>query len=162
MTEPTDLPDDASQCIAMNRYNLRRFFGDFQVSVALFELLERGGGPPSVGVFGGIFIQYRIVAARDGGLNVYHFRCSLEAIKKQMPLAATLAKKVDPIAIRKAVTEFDRLFPNTDHVRHGIAHAGEVFKNPAAMKVHQQKQPHEGAGFAIGSGGWFQEALYER
>jgi hypothetical protein len=57
--------------------NLRHFSENFQISVALFEFLERGGGAPSVGVLGGIFTNYRIIAARDGALNIYHFKCSL-------------------------------------------------------------------------------------
>src|SRR5215212_7552350 len=89
---------DAYQCVSINRFNLRHFASEFQNSVALFELLERGGGPPSTGVFGGVFILYRIIAARDGALNVYHFKCCLEAIKKQLPDCPSLG--ANPVAIR--------------------------------------------------------------
>src|SRR4051812_12686370 len=82
-----DIPEaeqEAHACIAVNRLNLSRFFEEFQRSVRLFELLERGGGPPSAGVLGGEFIHYRIIAARDGALNIFHFGCALEAVRKQL------------------------------------------------------------------------------
>jgi hypothetical protein len=61
--------NDPEMCVYINYSNLHQFIQAFQKSVALFELLERGGGPPSTGVFGGVFIQYRIIAARDGALS---------------------------------------------------------------------------------------------
>ncbi len=64
---------DAYECIVLNRMNLFRFAQEFATSVALFEFLERGGQSPSAGVLGGEFIKWRIIAARDGALNVYHF-----------------------------------------------------------------------------------------
>ncbi len=81
----------------MNRANLSRFLEEFEISVALFELLERGGGPPSRGVLGGLFINYRIIAARDGAMNIFHFGCSLETIKKQLPACPRLAQKTDAL-----------------------------------------------------------------
>jgi hypothetical protein len=78
---------DAYGCIVANRANLFRFEHDLARSTALFEFLERGGGPPSAGVLGGEFTIWRMIAARDGALNIYHFGCSLDAIKKQLPTA---------------------------------------------------------------------------
>lgn len=142
--------------------NLRHFAEEFQRSVALFELLECGGGPPSVGVFGGEFIYYRIISARDGALNIYHFGCSLEAIKRQLPTCPSLAKKVNAITIRDALKQFEKYFPHCDNVRNAIAHAGELFNNPNSMKKHQQRTGHAGHGFSVSEGGLFTCALYER
>ena len=57
-------------CVYINYFNMSQFLERFRRSVKLFEFPERGGAPPSVGVFGGEFIQYRIIAARDGALNL--------------------------------------------------------------------------------------------
>ena len=158
------------ECIVGNRANLRRFLTDFQTSVALFELLERGGGPPSTGVLGGEFFQYRIIAARDGALNIYHAKCSLEAIKKQLPQCPSLNPFVDPKDIRRALKIFNQFFPNCDNVRHAIAHAGEIFSSPRIMKKHEQRDARSHPGFTFGTatikpgvgGGWFVHSLWDR
>jgi hypothetical protein len=152
----------ACDCISMNRMNLHRFLSEFQTSVALFELLERGGGPPSIGVFGGVFIQYRIIAARDGALNIFHFGCSLEAIKKQLPMCPSIAQRTDAVKLRNAVKQFNSDFPHADNVRNAIAHAGEVFSTPQKIKENEQKSDHKGVGFSSGAGGHLIGALYER
>lgn len=153
---------EAYHCIIANKFNLGRFLEQFQISVSLFELLERGGGDSSVGVLGGIFIKYRIIAARDGGLNIYHFGCSLEAIKKQLPTCRTLSKKIDAIKVRNTVKQFAAYFPHCDNVRHAVAHAGEVFSSPESMRGHTQRSDHKGVGFESAAGSIFGEALYER
>jgi hypothetical protein len=146
----------------MNRLNLVRFLDEFQKSVALFELLERGGGPPSVGVFGGPFIHYRMIAARDGALNIFHFGCSLEAIKKQLPKCASMAQRSDAVKLRNAVKQFKNYFPHADNVRHAIAHAGELFSSPEKIKANEQKSDHQGIGFSSLAGGHLIGAIYER
>jgi hypothetical protein len=133
-----DTMADAEDCVILNRINLDRFLKDFQTSVELFALLEPGGGPPSDGVPGrvpgGEFHNYQIIAARDGALNIYHFGCCLAAIKKQVPASPVHAGKVDAIKLRAARRQFRADFPNIDSVRHGIAHAAELYKSPADMK----------------------------
>jgi hypothetical protein len=137
-----DTMADAEDCVILNRMNLFRFIEDFKTSVELFELLEPGGGPPSDGVPGGRvpggeFHNYQIIAARDGALNIYHFGCCLNAIKKQVPASPVHAGKVDAIKLRAARQKFRAYFPNIDSVRHGIAHAAEHYKSPADMKKNR-------------------------
>jgi hypothetical protein len=146
----------------LNRFNLYYFIEEFKRSVALFELLERGGGPPSVGVFGGDFIYYRIIAARDGALNIFHFGCSLEAVQKQLPTCPALARKTSAVGIRNAVKKFREYFPHCDNVRHAVAHTGEQAKNPRVMRQNEQKASHEGHGFSTSAGGQLVQAIYER
>jgi len=153
--------DDARNCVLINRANLTHFLNEFQISVALFELLERGGNP-SAGVFGGVFIQYRIIAARDGALNIFHFGCSLDAIKKQLPRSPSLVRQTDAIKLRNAVKQFNSFFPHADNVRHAVAHAGEMFRSPQRMKENEQKTDHKGVGFSSVAGGFLIGALYER
>jgi hypothetical protein len=116
----------------MNKANLTRFLDEFRMSVALFELLERGGGPPSVGVFGGEFMNYRMIAARDGALNIFHFGCSLEALKKQLARCPSLASRTNAVKLRNAIKQFGSYFPHADNVRNAVAHAGSFFLLPNA------------------------------
>jgi hypothetical protein len=144
------IPDeewDAYLCISINRANLSRFVMDFANSIELFEFLERGGRPKSAGVLGGQFAKWRIIAARDGALNTYHFGCSLKAIQKQLPTCPTLNSRLNAIAIRNIVKEFKSSFPHCDTIRHAIAHAGECHKTPRKLKQNTD----ETGGFAFGS-----------
>lgn len=90
------------QCLAANRSNLGSFCEAFSTAAQLFELLERGGGPPSAGVLGGPFIQFRIIAAKESAMNIFHFGNTLDAIKKQIPRCPTSQNTVDVTKVREA------------------------------------------------------------
>jgi hypothetical protein len=130
---------------------------EFQNSVNLFELLERGGGPPSVGVFGGVFSLYRMIAARDGALNIYHFGRSLAAIRNQLGACRSITN-IDRKKVREAGKVFRLHFPHVDSVRHAIVHAGELYNTPAKMENEELKR-HTSFGAA---GGTLMSALSER
>jgi hypothetical protein len=153
---------DVRECISFARMNLRRFAESFQLSVSLFEFLERGGGPPSVGVFGGIFIQYRIIAARDGALNLSHFRCSLDALIKLIPNCPSVAKCANLDLIKFARETFDEYFPDTDTIRNAIAHAGEIHNTPIKLKTSVTMKTRKTRGAAFGAGGIPMHSLFER
>lgn len=131
--------ESAYQRVIANRSNLLRFLESFEVSVSLFEFLERGGHPPTAGVLGGDFIQWRIVAARDGALNIYHFGCSLKALKQQLWHCPTIAKNVELDLITDAIRHFKLYFPHAKNIRHAIAHAGEMADSPKQMKIGEGK-----------------------
>jgi hypothetical protein len=150
------------QCIGMNRANLSTFADNFQRSVSLFELLERGGGPPSTGVFGGVFIFYRIIAARDGALNLFHFRCSLEAFRRQTEAIRRNIGIPDRDDIRTLLVELDRKLPHIDVIRNAIAHAGELHDTPKKISSAIQKKRRVAHGIETGVGGIFKEGLFEK
>lgn len=152
---------DICTCVSVNRLNLTRFVEEFHVAVQLFELLERGGGPPSVGVFGGVFTNFRLIAARDGALSLYHFSCSLEALQSLLIRCPT-TRNSDLKALKTAAKVFRRAFPNAAALRHAVAHAGEVFANPARMKEHIQQQDFNSPGGFSSAGGYLSAQLFER
>jgi hypothetical protein len=123
-------------------------------------LLERAD--PPLDVLEGENIAYRMIAARDGALSVFHFKCCLDAIKKQLPRGKSLSALVDSIEIREIVRRFSSLFPHADNVRHGVAHAGEIFKSPERMKDNGMKVSRYGPGFAVNEGGYLLAALHGR
>jgi hypothetical protein len=139
---------------------LTLFLEQLKKAIALFELLERSD-PIARGLDNDLF-TYRMIAARDGALSIFHFKCSLEAIKKQLPRCPSIAAKVDAVKIREALKQLSAFFPHTDNVRNAIAHAGERFSSPERIKEHSMKLPRYGPGFAIDEGGHLLSALHER
>jgi hypothetical protein len=111
--------DEAEDCVSRNVVNLYRFFAEFQLSVERFELLERGRDHRAS--VGGQFIKYRIIAARAGALNLYHFGCSLEAMEEQIPLSRTLQGRVTAQRIKQQCRRQKALRPLSiqDDPRHG-------------------------------------------
>lgn len=149
-------------CIKINQLNLSRFLQDFQHSTSLFELLERGGGAPNVGVFGGVFINYRIIAARDAAMNLYHFRCSLDAIIKQSKFVPSLIPSASMHSVSDQLSLFDSKFPHTVTIRHGVAHAGELYNTPIKISAATQTKRQKAHGVETGPGGMLICALFER
>lgn len=159
--------EDACLCVGSNRANLGRFIDEFSLAVLLFEVLlfeflERGGGPPSVGVFGGVFVQFRIVAAKEGALAIFHFAETLRALRKMLPMCPTAKGSVDLAKVRSALGVFEKRFPHVDNTRHGVAHAGEVWKNPKAMRLYQQRKDYCSDGGFVAAGGWLTSGLHDR
>lgn len=136
--------NDICECVVMNQLNLRIFGEGLAVAVQLFELLERGGGPPQVGVFGGVFNNYRMIAAKEGALNIYHFGCSLRELRQKVGLCPRTRDKTAGKKLREADKLFRQHFPNAEAIRHAIAHAGEVWTSPHRAARHQLKQDHSG------------------
>ena len=136
------------------------FETQFSRAVALFDLLERAD--PPLDVLEGESFAYRMIAARDGALSVYHFKRCLDAIKKQLPRSRSLSAAVDSSKISAIVKRFAVPFPHADNVRHGIAHAGETFSSPEKMEFSSMKVPRCGPGFAVDEGGYLLAALHGR
>lgn len=157
-----DRPLTADDCISMNRFNLRVFCEKFQTAVDLFTLLERGGGPPNVGILGGVFIQYRIIASHEAALNAYHFKCSLEAVINLLPKSHDSKIYVNVADIQSALSTFKDSFPHTDNIRHAIAHAGELYNSVPKFKTSHQRNDVTFQGGSSGKGGIFGVALFER
>jgi hypothetical protein len=153
---------DIYDCIVANWAQVAVFLRDFQTACALFELLERGGNPQN-GVLGGVFVKYRIIAAREAALNVYHFGCTIDSIRDLLAKTTVLkARFIDPKLVRIAHKAFRAQFPNVTNIRHAIAHAGEFFDSVDRMKSHERKSNIEFHGSGAGGGGFFKEALFER
>ncbi len=126
-------------CALHNKERLFGFIADFQDALNLFDFLGRGGGFPAAATSGAMRI-WQIIAARDGALNIYHFKCTVEAIRNQLSRCRSVPN-VDPQRVRDALKIFRREFQNVENVRHAIAHAGELNDTPAKM-AKQKLTPH--------------------
>ncbi len=149
-------------CVSANRLNLAGFVKSFVQAIQLFDLLERGSGPPSVGVFGGIFIEYRIIAAKEGAMNIYHFGCTPDALRHQVGRCPRTRTIVDARKLKQAFILFNRHFPHANNTRHAVAHAGEIWTSPAKAREHRQKKAYVSTGGSIAAGAFLSAMLFER
>jgi hypothetical protein len=69
--------------------------------------------------------QWREIAGRDGGLSIYHFRSSLQAVTTWVSKDRNLLSRVDCDKLRDAGRLFDLTFPETKYLRHAIAHSAD-------------------------------------
>lgn len=119
----------------------------FKTAINLFDMIGRT--PPLIDGLENEYHVYRMIAARDAALHVYHFKCCLDAIAKQLPKSRSLSALVHPAKITAIVDRFKQMFPHADNVRHGIAHVAD-------------KLPAYGPGYAIDKGGFLSGALHGR
>lgn len=151
--------EEVCGCVSVNRMNLSSFLEDFALAVQLFDLLERGGGPPSVGVFGGVFINYRMIAAKEGAMNIFHFRCSLEALRRQVVMCPRTRGIVDVKRLKKAASHFNQQFPHAENVRNAVAHAGEIWASTKTAREHRQQRDYTSPQGSFSAAGSFLSAM---
>ncbi len=138
MIDGTEADRHAHSCITTNIANLDRFRDALESSCKLFKFLD-GGQEWKAEPTGGMSIEYRTIAARDGALNVYHFSCSLAAIERAIALNQNASKRVDIEKIKQARQSFDRSFPQIGVVGDLIASAGCIFDSPDKIREHISK-----------------------
>lgn len=154
--------EEICSCVSMNRANLQTFASGFIRAGRLFELLERGGGPPHLAVFGGEFVDFRAIAAKEGALNVYHFGCSLSALRGQVGRCPRTQGVVSASKLKDADKLFKKHFPNADTIRHAVAHAGEVWASPERAARHRLRKDHIWIGGFTGAGTHQFSGLFNR
>lgn len=93
----------------------------------LFDLLTNGPREQMV---------YRLIPARDAALNIFHFWHSIIILEKQFANSLKFRAFFDLNLKAEAKKSFELKFPNCDAVRHAVAHAGQMFKNPELLKIN--------------------------
>lgn len=145
-----------------NYISLHHFLNEFRSSIALFEFVRQynGGVPLSIGS-PLMSIDWQMAAARNAGLCLYHFGCAIDALKRQLPTAPVLKAVVEFKSLRALKKRFDSEFRNVSNVRHAIAHAGELLKNPYEMGRNSVFTWHAPKGASIGLAGVLMGELHE-
>jgi hypothetical protein len=87
---------------------------------------------------------WRLLAARDGALAIYHFGQALIAIASNLRTCPTLCACVDHSAIRLARHSFVATFPNYSAVRHAVSHIADFSTTLAEREKHSIKGPWKG------------------
>jgi hypothetical protein len=80
--------------------------------------------------------EWKFIAAREGAMSIYHFAKALEDIMACLNKSPTVLGLVRRPEIRKARKLLRKHFPKFETVRHAVAHAGELMREPGAYSRH--------------------------
>jgi hypothetical protein len=95
-----------------------------------------------------IFRAWANIASRDASLTVYHFRCALISIQKNLKKCPTVAEKVSQADLDTLAERFEMSFPDAVSVRHITAHAVDMTFTKEQASRHAI-HPQEGQGISI-------------
>jgi hypothetical protein len=74
------------------------------------------------------------VPCRDAGMSIYHFSILLKALRSSLRYVPTLKASINHQLLRTASRQFNRDFPDTETMRHAIAHQAELVEDLAALR----------------------------
>ena len=69
--------------------------------------------------------RWKLMAARDSAMTVYHFGKTTGGIRRSLSKMPTLRSKVDETKLRNADKLLRKTFPDFEKFRHAISHAGD-------------------------------------
>lgn len=104
--------------------DLDRYQADFESALVLFQNAERIA--TSNPEHARIIIKWASVAARDGGMTVYHFGKAIEGIRGSFGKMPKVRGTVDHKQLKAAFQSFKKRFPLYENMRHAIAHSAEL------------------------------------
>lgn len=100
-----------------------------------------------------VFHGWMLMAARDGAMTIYHYGMSVQAIDALLKQCPALEALVDQDALKQSRKLFSESFPSFALIRHAVAHAGDVGKNPAWFNKHASGDGFEIPNLTIEPGG---------
>ena len=83
-----------------------------------------------------MFASWKFIAARDGAMSIYHFAKSMDGANTWAFRCESTKEKIDRSALGRAFALLRTHFPRFEAMRHAIAHAGEIAKNPKWLADH--------------------------
>jgi hypothetical protein len=139
---------DAGRLIESGLFDLRRFVNNFEHALSLFVLLERSvanifqatriqTGAPTVSEQDFIIQcrHWQSIAQRDGAVTLYNVGESMEGIKQNLHLnCPSWREHVREGILKSATTAFNKHFPDAEHTRHSVSHAGELSRSAKKEK----------------------------
>jgi hypothetical protein len=124
---------------------------NFRTAVLLFEASHQENSELANAVSSGVLdfgtldratdtlSGWQSIAARDGAMTIYHFGCTVEAIKASLPRCPTLNAGVDHSNLRMARKLFESHFPGYKDIRHVVAHTAEFAATIDDKEIHSHK-----------------------
>jgi hypothetical protein len=88
-----------------------------------------------------IFLSWRLIAARDGAMSIYHFAKAMDGANTWAFRSQSFAAKIDKGRLCDAFKLLRTYFAKFEAVRHAVAHAADVTKNPKWLSEHTLKGP---------------------
>ena len=136
---------DAGYLVQIGLMNLGTYIDDFAAAGTLFTHCQRGMDyirqlpepkePDAIELLKN-YARWIYLAGRDGALTIYHFGIACDGIRQSLAGCPTLRAKVDTTALRAAVRDCRKHFPNSEVIRHSIAHAADKVRSPQTFQEH--------------------------
>ena len=102
---------------------------------------------------------WKLMAARDGALTLYHFGRAAEATRNNLHFCPALKATVDLITLKAALKQFETAFPKWEAIRHSVAHQGDLTRTDEQLKKHGLRSPYNCNGMVSGKGGLITNSL---
>ena len=131
----------------MSLAGMGTYLQSFRAAVALFDfaapiatpLESPTGFPPH-----DVVIRWPYIAARDGAMNIYHFRVAMEAAKASAHQLQLVRDAINWTKVRAATKRFQTQFPDFEKIRHAVAHAADLGKTLKEQRRNRIKGPRTG------------------
>lgn len=90
------------------------------------------------------------MAGRQGAMAIYHFGVACDGIREALTECDTVRNAMDYNAFKQARRAFRKAFPDSENVRHAVAHVADKIKTPAKVREHGFTGSHNiGTGLVI-------------
>ena len=113
---------------------------------ALLREIERKTMPFSRAKERESLTRWQSIAARDGGMTIYHFLRTMEGIRDALHLCPTFHAIIDRRALGAAIKRFKQQFPFAERLRHAVAHDADKREKPDRFKENPLEGPFLGMG----------------
>jgi len=123
---------------------MAKYVADFESALSLFEFADDQDRADEWVVRG-----WKWVAARDGAMSIYHVQKTLSGIGHWTKSCPTLFAAVDREALKIARKVFEEVFPNSENMRHAVAHHGEFAERRKRKGSDGTDKDYEGEGISI-------------
>lgn len=134
---PANERDDVHHCYACLE-DLSRYCNDFSGALGLFTLCAQVGHP-----------EWNMIAAKDGAMTIYHFAKAMDGANTWCFRSPTLASMVKRQYLGDGFKLLGSYFPRFEAVRHAVAHAGDITKNPKWLASHSFTGSHHGQAIVL-------------
>jgi len=124
-----------SSCLS----NLRSYCEDFESAVALFNFSgvhkRMWMNSPHKGM-ARQFGSWRLLAARDGAMSIYHFAKTLGGVDNWSRQSDVIQSHINKEKIREARRLLREKFPRLEAIRHSVAHRAEITSSQRWVDTH--------------------------
>jgi hypothetical protein len=121
-------------------------------SLTLFDNCAQFEGAQKEPEVRALVSQWRFVAARDSAMCMYHFANAMNSVRAWLEKSTTLGPITDTEALGAAAKSFYAAFPDYAKVRHAVAHAEDLRKNPAKLAENSYTGPIDIDGLVSSNG----------
>jgi hypothetical protein len=147
---PLDGLDEEQRKFAGNLHlaliQMNSFVNDFTDDLKLFDHCERNfrfGDPLT-------FTKWQLVAARDGSMNIFHFRKAIIGAGSSLAKCPPLFERADKGKMKECNKFFRTHFPDYERIRDSVGHAADNSVHPDKNAKHKIKGGARHGDFWVG------------